>query len=106
MEISFMEKPALAMNIEDFVNGLNAERLRNKEVIRKLLEKGIYGEVTSAEVRRLKSKTFNSVGTLTVDGLMDIFFDLKRAGLSRHATIRGYMSCVSQAINDSLMVGF
>lgn len=103
MEVSFMEKPALAMNIDDFVNGLNAEIVKNKEIAKALVEKGINGEVTPTIVHQLKAKTFNSVGTLTIEGLMDIFQDLKSAGLSRHATVRGYMSCIAQTIRGTIV---
>ncbi len=101
LEVSFLEKPALAMNIDDFVNGLNIARLSRQEIAQALIEKGIEGEITDATVRCLKSATFNSVGTLTIEGLMDIFQDLKNAGLSRHATIRGYMICAAKTIKNS-----
>jgi len=98
---SFLEKPALAMDIKDFVNGLNIARLNREEIAQALEEKGFDGEITDAIVRKLKSKTFSSVGTLTAEGLMDIFIDLKSAGLSRHATIRNYMSCAAQTIRKT-----
>lgn len=103
MEAVFMDKPALAMNIEDFVNGLNLERIKNKEVSQMLHEKGINGEITILEAQRLKSKTFNSVGTLTIEGLIDIFYDLKKAGLSKHATVRAYMRNAVKLINNTLI---
>ena len=101
METSFMEKPALAMDLEDFVNALNAERNVNQEIGQALLEKGLFGEVTPEVVRQLKSATFSSAGTLTLEGLVDILRDLKRAGLSRHATIRGYMAHAVQSIRSA-----
>lgn len=103
MEVSFLEKPALAMNIEDFANGLNAERARNKAIVQMLMEKGIYGQITPSIVRQLKAKTFNSVGTLTLEGLMDIFYDLKRAGLTKHATVKGYMSRIEETIKETIV---
>jgi len=101
MSSLFMEKPALTMNLDDFVNALNAEREVNLEIEQALLEKGIFGEVTHSVARQLKSATFSSVGTLTIDGFSDIFRDLKIAGLSKHATIKGYMEhavdCIRRA---------
>ena len=101
MEVSFLEKPALAMNIDDFANGLNVARTKNKKIIRMLMEKGIQGEITPKSVRKIKPKTFSSVGTLTLDGLMDIFRDLKNVGLSKHATVSGYMSRIENTIKSS-----
>ena len=98
---SFLEKPALAMNLDDLVNGLNIARLIRNEIAQALEEKGIKGDVTTDVVRGFKSNTFSSVGTLTAEGLMDIFSDLKVAGLPRHATIRNYMSCAAQAIRKT-----
>ena len=101
MENSFLQKPALAMDLEDFVTALNAERLVNPEIEQALLEKGVFGAVTPTVARKLKSSAFSSVGTLTLDGLVDIFKDLKRAGLPRYATIQVYMTHAVQSIRNS-----
>lgn len=100
-ETSFMEKPALAMDIEDFVNALNAEKLLNQEIEQALLEKNIFGEVTPNVARQLKSTTFSSTGSLTIEGIGEIFRDLKKAGLSRHATIKAYMANAVQYIRSA-----
>lgn len=96
-----MEKPALAMDLEDFVKALNAARAANQEVEQALLEKGIFGEVTPSVVRQLKSTSFSSAGTLTLDGLVDVFNDLKKAGLPRYATIKNYMTHAVQCIRSA-----
>ena len=96
MDCSYLEKPALVMNINDFANGLNFARLRSKEISKTLCQKGLCGKVTAQMVHRLKADTFNTIGTLTIRGLINIFEDLRRAGLPNHTSVKNYMSsCIT-----------
>jgi len=94
---SFLEKPALVMNIDDFAQGLNFERGHSRAVARYLLTRGVRGEITSQIVHKMKAGTFNNIGTLTVEGLVNIFEDLKSVGLPKHTSVKVYMkNCIAK----------
>ena len=96
---SFLEKPALVMNIDDFAQGLNFEREHSKAVAKFLFARGLRGEITSQMVRKMKVDTFNNIGTLTIAGLLNIFEDLCNAGLPRHTSVKIYMkNCIAKRV--------
>lgn len=99
METSFLEKPALVMNVYDFAKGLNFIRSKYVTVDEILAKKGLVGEVTPQMIYNVKAGTFNQSGTLTIKGMIRIFEELRSAGLPNHTTIKRYMSsCASRNI--------
>lgn len=99
MENSFLEKPALVMNIDDFAQGLVFARSHSSNFAQRLVKRGIIGEINRQSVRKIKAETFNEVGTFTLKGLVSTFEELKNAGLPNHASVKKYISkCIVQTI--------
>lgn len=100
-ECTLREKPAITMNLNEFITAINSERLSNPEIRQALLEKGFFGMVTPEIVKQLKPGTFGRFGKLTLEGEIDIFRDLKKVGLSKNAKIKDYMTHAVQFIRST-----